>query len=213
MLDNLATVQFYDSIWASCISEATDEMIVDLRSQQESCIQLARVHLKSLAVECFEVDIPEWSKLVHFHQNTAYYLHYVDAQDPNKQTLFGLDLEAGIMDDSVKLPNSSEAKFSISLPHLYEQGTAYHDTVANFLSLDLPLSCEYLEWRDKIIISYYLRSGKAFERNLLLLTNGQKEWKLQQDEMMKGFSPESFFIYQNQLIFIRNKNEICLYDL
>ena len=139
-----------------------------------------------------------------------FFIEYQDQQDPNQQKYFSFNWASERKEEIGELVGFQT---EVVYPSIYEHGSAYYKTVRDFLSLDLPLACEYLEWNDKIIISYYLRSGNEFERNLLLLVKGTKEWKILQDEQIKGFSAGSFFVYEGQLIFVKNRNEVCIYTL
>jgi len=155
------------------------------------------------------VEIPWWSNLMLAQNDQLYFVEYPEANDPSKQSFFQLDFSTENRKSIRDLPKGDS--LAVMYPQLYESGSAYFQTVASFLSLDLPLSCEYLEWNDKIIISYYLRSDDGFDRYLLVLRGGEKAWKIRQDVGMKGFSPGAFFVFKSQLIFIKDQNEVCIY--
>lgn len=196
------------SAWGTALDEEHEYLYIESRNEEDQTIFIARLNLKNLDLESRKADISWWDKLVGVKSNQLYFVKYLDQSDPTQQSFFSLDFESGVKTELEHLPEfSSPARH----PEVYEHGSDYFDTVSKFLSLELPVSCEYLEWQNKIIISYYLRSANGFDRYLLLLENGEKIWKVKQDEEMKGFSSGAFFVFNNQLIFIKDRNEVCVY--
>lgn len=194
-------------IWSLAVDESHRHIYMDVRQEESDAIRLIKLGLDDLEPEAKEVANPWWSKLIGANEGKAQFVEYQDQSDPTKQKYFILDWES-LAKTYVEGVETGE---NLTHPFTYEHGSEYFKTVAAFLSLELPLSCEYLEWDDKIIISYYLRSGNGFDRYLLLLKDGEKQWKVTQDEGMKGFSPGAFFVFEDQLIFIKDRNEVCVY--
>ncbi len=204
--DSIKYVSFDGIIWNSVIESNTAMMFLEIRKNND--VQLVRLDLSTLKFQTKSVDHSKWTQLVGAADDLLYFIEYQDENDPNKHEYFSISWDEDIRNSLEKIPEFSE---KVKHPHIYESGSEYHKTVAKFLSLDLSLSCEYLEWNDKIIISYYLRSGNEFDRYLLLLRNEDKEFKVCQDKQMKGFSPGSFFVFKDHLIFIKDQNEVCVY--
>ncbi|MEQ8905168.1 DUF4905 domain-containing protein [Ekhidna sp.] len=201
-------VQLSGQIWSTAIDYGVNQLYLDVRDREKNSIEFVQLDLSSLKALTKAIDISWWSQLFSVSKGALYFIEYEDQSDPASKNHFVIDWKTEKRKKIEQVPKDKE---HIKYPEIYEHGTEYHRTVADFLSLELPLSCEYLEWNDKIIISYYLRSGKVFERFLLLLKDGAKEWKITQDESMKGFSPGAFFVFKNQLIFIKDQNEVCVY--
>jgi hypothetical protein len=200
-------------IYGSILS-TNSQMILDVRDTEKQIVSYYQLSLDSLKLDKLLVtDTSWWSKLMDVDAEWLYVKKYMDRNDPNSQINSRISLKSGNGDKSEEIMDLPSNDRQLTYPSLYENGTEYHKMVSDFLGLALPLSCEYVEWNDKIIISYYLRSDDAFDRFLLLLDNGKKEWKLHQDQKMKGFSPEAFFIHDNELIFIKDLNEVCIYTL
>jgi hypothetical protein len=200
-------------IYGSILS-TNSQIILDVRDTEKQIVSYFQLSLDSLKLDKLPVtDTSWWSKLMDADEEWLYVKKYTDRNDPNSQINSRIPLKSGNGDKSEEIMDLPSNNRQLTYPSLYENGTEYHKMVSDFLGLALPLSCEYLEWNDKIIISYYLRSDDAFDRFLLLLDNGKKEWKLHQDQKMKGFSPEAFFIHDNELIFIKDLNEVCIYTL
>lgn len=135
---------------------------------------------------------------------------YQDKNDPNQKKFYQWKQNVCSEIEESVIPKVDEW---VTSPSIYEQGTEYHQTVANFLAVEIPCSCEYLEINKKIILSYYLRSSKQLDRHLLVLDDGKKALKVVQDDGMKGFAPGAFFTIENRLFFVKNRNEICVHTL
>jgi hypothetical protein len=201
-------IQLTDQVWSAAIDYQKGQLYLDVRNREKESIEIVCLDLSSFETQTKQVDVSWWSQLVSVSDGELYFTEYVDPADPTKKKHCSFDWKTGNQKEVEEIVVAGERTL---LPIIYEHGSEHHQTVADFLSLELPLSCEYLEWDDKIIISYYLRSGKEFERFLLLLKDGTKEWKIVQDDSMKGFSPGAFFVFKNQLIFIKDQNEVCVY--
>ncbi|MEP1032750.1 hypothetical protein [Ekhidna sp.] len=205
--DSIKHINLQGQIWNSAIDESSGKLYLDVRKENEEIVMI-RLDLSSLKYDKKKVKHSRWTQLLSVYEDILYFVEYKDHQDPNLQEYFSLDWMSGEVKQIETIPVKGN---HVLQPSIYEHGSDYYKTVAEFLALDLPLSCEYLEWNDKIIISYYLRSGNDYERNLLLLQNANKEWKVLQDSQMKGFSPGAFFVFRDQLIFIKDRNEVCVY--
>ena len=205
--DSVNRVFFPNKIWNAVLDETTGKMYLDTRNENSEIV-LVQLDLATLKHEFFKVSHSKWTQLLGSASDLLYFVEYKNEKDPNLKAHFSLRWGTG---EKKKLETIPAIDHTFFQPSIYEHGSDYHKTVSQFLSLDLALACEYLEWNDKIIISYYLRSDNAFKRHLLLLHNKEKVWKVCQDSQMKGFSPGSFFVFEEQLIFIKDQNEVCLY--
>ncbi|MEO1255006.1 MAG: hypothetical protein AAFY41_08985 [Bacteroidota bacterium] len=197
------------TIWGTVLDVVSKTLFVDSRNSSTKKMELTKLKIPDLEAETKPGIDSWWSQLIGAKDERLLFIEYQDQNDPNKYKHVELNWknsEIKELHQDIILPKD----FS-KYPQVYEHNSAYHKTVIEFLSLDTPLSCEYFEWGDKIIISYYLRSDTGFERYLLVLKEGKKLWKVKQDHSMKGFSPGAFFVFQNQLIFIKDLNEVCIY--
>ncbi|SNT37870.1 protein of unknown function [Ekhidna lutea] len=206
--DSVNQIKLEGVVWGTVLDEESKILYLDVRDVKNRTIQLVQIDLNELKAATQSVSNSWWSQMMDVYEQEIYFVKYEDQNDPANQSYFKMQWGDDTLSKVDAIPEKTPA---IWPPNVYEQGTAYHKTVASFLALELPLSCEYLEWDDKIIISYYLRSGGGYDRYLLLLEGEEKKWKLKQDTAMKGFSPGAFFVFQDQLIFIKNRNEVCVY--
>ena len=171
---------------------------------------LYKVALNTFTKERINLDIGWFEELVSMSGDYVYSIVYENQNDPSKYHFARHDLSNQRVEKVSDIP---ELSFLGEEPFLYEYGTEFYRIIKKFLGLDLPLACEYYEKGENIIISYYLRLGEAFNRFLLFLKDGEKVWKIEQDKKMKGFSSGAFFVFYGQVIFVRDQNEICFYNL
>lgn len=202
----------FDSIiWGLYPQDEDNKFIVELRDEKDKTVMLKLLHTQTTTLNNFDYRPEWWEKILFFEEGLLYSLKYPEQNNPATYSVYVFDDQRGISKEIDQLPQSATSM--MIYPEVYEHGTSYHKTVNEFLSFEQPLGCEYLEIKDYIIISYYLRSENGFDRQLLCLKNGEKVWKVQQDVEMKGMAIGAFFVLNEQLIFIKDRNEVCFYDM
>jgi hypothetical protein len=73
---------------------------------------------------------------------------------------------------------------------------------------------DYLEHKSKIIVSFYSTEAEKLV-NYILVTDEEGQI-LFQDTIAEGLSTvalESFFLWKDQLIFIKNRKELVIFEL
>lgn len=201
---------FEGVIWDTIVSSESGDLILDVRDIEKQTVQYFKLSLESCEVTALQIGGGSWWSKMEAFDGTLFTSEYQDKNDPNRKTYFKW-LDKGKADVSHgEIPAIAVDAIK---PSIYELGTPYHKTVSNFLSLEIPCSCEYLEIGNKIIMSYYLRSGKKLDRFLLLLEDGKKVIKEVQDSGVHGFAPGAFFAIDDKLLFVKNRNEICIHTL
>ncbi|GAB4237138.1 MAG: hypothetical protein Tsb0034_12110 [Ekhidna sp.] len=207
---SLPSATFDGVIWGLLVSDEGDKLLIDCRKQASKSIQLYLLDICSLKKEKMNIEIQWEEKPVGLGSDSLYLISYEDANDPNSFRYCSVNTNTG---ERKFIPEFSSNAPLVAEPFVYEHGSAYHKTVEKFLSMELPLSCEYHECGDKIIISYYLRSGKNYNRFLLCIEGGVKRWKVMQDTAMKGFAPGAFFVKDERVIFVKDQHEVCLFPI
>ncbi len=201
---------FEGIIWSSIISNDNNLLVLDVRNEAEKSIEYFKLNLDTYQIAQLLTQPSSWWSMIERFDQQLFLSEYKSENDPNSKMFYRLD------GDNKKEIAESEIPYSenvIIQPSIYEPGSGYFKTVREFLGLDLPCACEYLEIDRKIILSYYLRSGKELERYLLVLQEGKKAMKVLQDNQMNGFASGSFFVVNGRLIFIKNRNEIFVYAI
>ena len=172
------------------------------RIEEKKISQLWRVSLTNGRKKKVLTSHDYWEYFVAYEGEFLYSKKYEDKSDHTRSQLFRFHLKSKVKEEVADFPSGQPE--DMLEPMLYELDSDYHKTIAEFLSLKLPLACEYLEKEGYIIISYYLRLEEGFDRYLLAIKDGKKRWKIRQDAGMKGFSSGSFFVMKNQLVFVKN---------
>lgn len=76
------------------------------------------------------------------------------------------------------------------------------------------LAFDYAEYKNFIIISYYIYSDNKLQ-NLLLIANEEGDVLLKEilDKSPKGVGMDTFFLLENTVIFVKEKKELIIYEL
>ncbi|MEQ9404441.1 MAG: hypothetical protein RIM99_12685 [Cyclobacteriaceae bacterium] len=195
-------------VWKIILSDCSDLLLIDVRNESVKQVTIFKFDLNTLDIRNLGVDILWWSN-IEYYNDGLFISEYQDKHDPNQKKYF---LVNEIGKEEVSRTELPVKKNQMSCPVIYEEGSESFKIVSEYLNLDLPCSVEYLELDDKIIISYYLRSGKEFDRYILVLKEGQEKVHVIQDSGMKGFAAGSFFVLNDKLFFIKERNEMCIYS-
>ncbi|MEM1135991.1 MAG: DUF4905 domain-containing protein [Bacteroidota bacterium] len=123
------------------------------------------------------------------------------------------------IDTQTQIQLEASTDKSLLHPMKYAEDNAYFDTVKRFikktLSLSIVISCDYIEWGNFIIISFYQANTKNTFNNYIAIFNHSGEVILQDvlGEDLKGIASESFFIVRNYLIYIIENKDIITINL
>ena len=145
-------------------------------------------------------------------------------QDKQYQTIDLMDgerydvEEAQFFQSNLSPKKDDESKLETQYPLHYKEGTSYFETCKSYLYNRLHLQAvkaiEYLEVNNRIIISYYTGDDNTLVNYLLVMDS---EGEILYNEIIQGninaVGLETFFIVKNQVIFVKEKNEIFSYNL
>ena len=114
-------------------------------------------------------------------------------------------------------PRSSVAR--LRFPAHYPQTSQHSASIAGFLSQHLgispELSFDYAETEHCIVISYYLRTDEQTQ-NLLAVFNIQSRLPVLHETLATrraGIGKDTFFIFNNLLVFVKEQTSIMCYEL
>ncbi len=144
--------------------------------------------------------------------------------------LRGYSQKFGMKEVTVEMATGKEIKFPhddtilepflLKKPVQYVEGTEYFETVKTFLSKQLNLkvvsALEYLETEESMVISCYLADAESHDlANFLIVFSKTGECLLKEEisSRVKGIGFDTFFVLRNNLIFIKNKNELLSYRI
>lgn len=145
-------------------------------------------------------------------------------QDKQYQAIDLLDGEKHTIEEeqffqlNLSLKKDSESSLETKYPLHYKEGTSYFETCKNYLYNRLHLQAvkaiEYLEVKNRIIISYYTGNATTLVNYLLVMdSEGGILYNEIIQENINAVGLETFFIVKNQVIFVKEKNEIFSYNL
>ena len=143
------------------------------------------------------------------------YVRGVDSRFPGREitldTMEGKPLPEGELDLEV-LQN-----FPLLRPFQYEEGSAYFQTVRHFLETRLGIqpvaTIEYLESGPLIVTSFFVREPELANYLYVFSTDGEIVLKEKLGEELKGVGLDTFFIFSDDLIFVKNKHELIVYKI
>lgn len=105
-----------------------------------------------------------------------------------------------------------------SFPLLYPENSEHFGSFSKFISektgQNPTICCEYLEVEKIMILSYYYLKNKTLT-NVLLIANSKGDIlvTINLGENLKGIGKDTFFVIENKLIFISNKNTLNIYEV
>ncbi len=103
-------------------------------------------------------------------------------------------------------------------PVHYPEGSRYTSGIARFIKNKLGVqpvpAFDYAQRKDAVVISYYLYHNGEYENYLALFDrNGHLRWQQRIAGGLPGAGVNTFFITENLLIFVREKNQLLGYAL
>ena len=106
----------------------------------------------------------------------------------------------------------------ILLPAFYSAENEYFSTFTEFIQTHTNdqaiLCCEYLEINSGMILSYYAKSNRSVDNNLLIMSNeGQLNELINIGKNLTGIGKDTFFVFDKYLIFISFKNTLNIYEI
>ncbi len=105
-----------------------------------------------------------------------------------------------------------------SFPLLYPENSEHFGSFSKFINEKTghvpAICCEYLEVEKLMILSYYFFENKTLT-NVLLIANSDGEIldTINLGENLKGIGKDTFFVLENKLVFISNKNTLNIYEV
>jgi hypothetical protein len=149
------------------------------------------------------------------------------AYDPeeSERTYSQLDLNNGNIlgyigesELSIELAGKKEENFYLRNSSHYNTENKFLGKIAGFvfaLSNKQPEGpMDYLEYKGKIIVSFYTKEGEKLVNYLLVVNEEGNILLLDQiGTEISGIGLDTFFLYKDLLIFIKNKKELVIFEL
>jgi hypothetical protein len=168
-----------------------------------------------LAYDILTKQMAWWQNAFTLSVANGQYVRGVDARFPGREitldALQGKPLADGDYDLGI-IQN-----FNLIRPFQYEEGSGHFQTVSHFLKMRLGIqpvaTVEYLESHSLIIVSVFVSEEDL--ANYLYVFDAEGEIVLREKlgERLKGIGLDTFFIFSDHLIFVKNTHELIVYKI
>lgn len=168
-----------------------------------------------LAYDVSENKISWWYNGFAISGSNALYVKGIDAKFPSKEIILDLFTGRAVQESDFHLEDSQN--FPVIRPFQYEEGTGHFDTVKDFLQTRLGIvpvaTIDYLEIQRLIVVSVFVRENNLANYLYVLDSGGKVLFNEKLGENLKGVGLDTFFIYSDHLIFVKNKSELITYKI
>lgn len=212
------TEKFEGLVWKILEGSDVATLGIELRSEEDLEVQYRVLDLASFDQVIYENEALDWwTGLQGVDQDKLWVKKFEDESDPSQHVWWSVDRLSGELFEEPLPENLMRASTESVFPVVYHKGTAAFEKVQRFLAIrgiEIAESVEYLESEGYIFVTYYLKKNKQLSRFVYVMDNtGKVLMDRQLDEKMEGVVFQSFFTYQNLLIFVENRNELHVYQL
>jgi len=209
-ISKLCSNQLPGTLFNSAVN-SKGQLAIESRNSEVPSFSIYDLEKGKLLSEVTAPNLTPWHSLVAIDGRSLILRYFENKHNPDQVSYTRYDPVGGTFLATVDI--SSIHQPDSTLPELFLPESPGFQTITQFIDQPIVLGCEYFELCDLIIISYYHNFNKGFERKLLVLKNGKEKLHEIQDKEMSGFAPGGFFVFQNRLIFIKNKTEINIYEI
>jgi len=127
-----------------------------------------------------------------------------------------INIKSGSLTEAVWSAKAIEVEPELIRPIRYFEGTPHFDTVKEFIQKRTDYQptkgIEYLEWKDWIMVSFYIEEGGNLANYLLALgKEGEVLLEVKLGEKLPGLGTDTFFMLSGCLFLIKNKAELVAY--
>ncbi len=205
---------FENSWWTA--ATAVEEQVVLFHTYEDSYDPDQKVFF---AVDLHQVDILWQQAGFHFKAVGQGVVSGYLKNGPDEQHV-AIGLGSGQFVENIPAIERENKKNNknVDLPFHYTAEMPHFETVKRFVQgqygHDMVGACDYMEVNDLIVISYFTGQPKNMANYLLVMaSNGQPVNHECIGTALAGWGMDTFFVAHNQLIFVRNQNEIISYGL
>lgn len=127
-----------------------------------------------------------------------------------------VNIESGIVTERDWTARTLRENVDSIRPIQYFEGMPYFETVKKFIQQKTAYQptkgAEYLEWRDWVMISFYVDDAGSLANYLLVLNHdGEVLLEVKLGEKLAGLGTDTFFILSGCLFLVKNKSELVAY--
>ena len=196
------------NLFASVVNDS--QIIIESRTNEKKHFSTFDLKSGNLILETTSQTLTPWHSLVGIKNQYLIIQYFENKKNPDLASHFLYNQQTDEMMDELNY-FSNTTQFSI--PTLYLSESPDFPLFQQFIDQKIVLGCEYQEYGNKIIMSYYLQVSNEYIRRLRILVDRKAVYDEVQDYGLKGFAPGSFFTFKNRLIFAQNKKEFNIYEI
>ncbi|MDX1627782.1 MAG: DUF4905 domain-containing protein [Fulvivirga sp.] len=215
--------QFESNIWKIHAFEASNYIIIEIRDQEKLQVEFAVINMEDDVLEkTIALDEPWWASVDRVAGDMIIFFTFDEEDIAEPRHFLGYSIkDAKPLWERDVIPTAAEISQqnnSIVLPFLYHEGSEYFDTVDHFINTyfkrKITRACNYLEWGNHIIISYFYEK-EGIISNRLIVTDQEANVLLDENlgDFKEGITDNTFFIFNNKLIFVKGVTDFFIYDL
>ncbi|MDW3193102.1 MAG: hypothetical protein R8G66_12090 [Cytophagales bacterium] len=210
--------KFEGLVWKILEGNELAALGIELRSEEDLQVQYRVLELNSFDQVIYENEALDWwTGLQGVDQGKLWVKKFEDESDPSQHVWWSVDRLSGELFEEPMPEKLMQAPSESIFPVVFHHGTEAFEQVQRFMNrrgIEIAESVEYLEQEGYIFVTYYLKKNKQLSRFVYVMDKGgQVLMDHQLDENMEGVVFQSFFTYQNLLIFVENRNELHVYQL
>lgn len=166
----------------------------------------------------FDVEKKEiiwWQHAFSPDVTTRHFVTGKDSRRPGHEVV--LDIFTGKPVQPADFHLEDSQNFTVIRPFQYQDGTSHFATVRDFLQSRMGISTfrhiEYLETDSLIITSVFIQENELANYLMVFDTDGDLLLHEKLGENLKGIALDTFFIFSDHLVFIKEKNEFRGYKI
>lgn len=195
-------------------------LVLELRDEIKRKVYLASIDLSNGALLwCLASPIQTWwQSLAEVVDDTIQLVEFSSEQQPRILNNYYLSAKNGtLIESNVGNVTHKKTNATIIQPIHYTEESRFFPAIFKFFyrlfNIDIQKAVDYLEFKDKIIISYYLYNNNSFS-NYLLITNKQQDVLL--NELIansEGLGMTTFVVKPDILLYVKHKYQIHGYEI
>ena len=231
-MKEIYTITFDGTIWGQKHDPVSNNLSLEIRNADKHLVQYEIINLESgKHIGTINPD-NWWTSQEHLSKDQLLLTSFEEEGNAKKKDLFsyatkgslnwkkentviineaqsGLILDCDSKEETLNLPTAAS---TIQFPIHYVDTDAHFLTVKDFIQDTtkdtIILGCDYIETTEHLLISYFIDKGDNL-CNYLLITNleGSPIHKELLGEKLSGIAFDTFYIANNMLYCIINKNE------
>jgi hypothetical protein len=169
------------------------------------------------SIFAFDIQLKKiqwWKVNFSFASVVGSFVKGVDTKFGSKEVILKISDGTPLSGESLVL--EEEQNFIIVRPFQYHEGSTHFETLRSFVimkcNISPVISIEYCEYHSLILISVFV--GPEDLANYLIVFNSAGDLLLKETlgEHLKGIALDTFFIFSDFLIFVKNKSELVSYS-